>query len=165
MKLVEYVIVGVAAAVAGCASTNAGVASRVSGGKPEIMTLPLIASEQSAGEIGHAVLVARAEKTAVTVEVSGVPDYVIRPVHLYTYIHEGLCGKTNHKPAYSLTERVLASDVSSAIASPTIQTKGPFKVTNTAPIALDALRARPHAIEVRTSPADGNRVLFCGNIA
>src|SRR5881628_2564644 len=100
MKPVEYLMVGAAVMVTGCASTNPSVVDGVPSGKPETMTVRLDATAQRAGDIGQAVLVALAEKTAVTVEVSGVADYVTRPVHLYTYIHEGACVKLSPKPAY-----------------------------------------------------------------
>jgi len=79
-----------------------GFGDGVPSGKPEMMTVRLTPTGQSAGEIGQAVLVALAKKTALTVQLSGVPDYVSRPVHLYTYIYEGVCGKLSAKPAYSL---------------------------------------------------------------
>jgi hypothetical protein len=94
--------------------------------------------------------------------VSGVPPQVsTRPVHLYTFIYDGVCGKLGPDPAYSLLERVLASSPSSAGMVPLA---GPFTVSNTAPLPMQKLRDGNYAIVVKTSPADGNREIFCGNV-
>ena len=94
----------------------------------------------------------------MTIWISGVPSDYTRPVHLYTYIHQGTCGALSAKPAHALLDRVLAQP-------PGARSNGPFEVRNTAPTQLAALRAMPHAILVKGAPADGNEDLFCGNIA
>jgi hypothetical protein len=66
-----------------------------------------------AGEIGRAFLVPEGEGTRVQIEVSGVPPQVTtRPVHLYTYIFQGSCGRLGAQPAYALVQRVMAESPS-----------------------------------------------------
>ena len=48
----------------------------------------------NAGEIGQATLVPREQVTDVVVKVSGVPNTVTRPVHLYAFIHPGSCDRS-----------------------------------------------------------------------
>ena len=101
----------------------------------EVVTIQLQAAPLVAGEIGRAYLMPQGEGTRVQVEVSGVPPQLTsRPVHLYTYIYEGDCGRLGAQPAYSLFERVLAQSQSGsgvvALGGP------PFTVSNTAPIPL-----------------------------
>jgi hypothetical protein len=153
-----------AVALSGC-GTMIGAAGEAAKPRPDIVIIPLTGIAYGAGEIGKAVLVAQGEKTAVTIEVSGVPDYVTRPVHLYTYIHRGTCGNLDREPVYSLDERVLASVLGRPSVIRGIGAKGPFTVANTAPVTLSALSGSPHAIAVQTSPADGSYLIFCGNIA
>ena len=91
---------------------------------------------------------------------SGVPPQVSRPIHLYTYIYDGVCASLAARPSHSLTAVVLAR--SGAAAG---QMGPPYTVSNTAAVRLSELRATPHAIVVRSAPADGNQSLFCGDIA
>lgn len=129
----------------------------------ELVTIQLDAAPLVAGEIGRAFLMPQGDGTRVQIEVSGVPPQLTsRPVHLYTFIYEGSCGKLGAQPAYSLFDRVLAQSQSGtgvvALGGP------PFTLSNTAPIALQRLRAGNFAVVVKTSPADGDREIFCGNV-
>jgi hypothetical protein len=128
----------------------------------EFVTIPLAPTPQVAGEIGRAFLLPEGEGTRVQIEVSGVPPQVTtRPVHLYSFVYEGACGKLGAKPAYSLLERVIAQSGSGAgAASP----GGMFAVSNVAPIPLQKLRAGNFAVVVKTSPEDGNIEIYCGNV-
>jgi hypothetical protein len=137
----------------------AGCADRMGGG---LVTVPLITTSRNAGEIGRAFLIPRGVQTDVVVEVSGVsPQIATRPVHLYTFLYDGRCDKLPSKPLHALTDRVLAQSRRAAGATPI---GGSFTVSNTAPMSIDALRRARYAIVVRTSPANGDIVLFCGNI-
>jgi len=142
-----------------------GLAGCASAPSPDTRTdrlidVPLTASRLNAGETAWATLIARGDKTDATIRASGVPPQVGRPVHLYTFIHDGACGALSARPAYSLTGVVLArSGGSTGHAGP------PYTVANTAQVRLSELRATPHAIVVRSAPADGNLDLFCGDIA
>lgn len=147
------------AVVAALLCTCAGSAD---GPSREVVTVPLEATTQAAGEIGRAYLLPEGAGTRVQIEVSGVPPQTTtRPVHLYTFIYEGSCDRLGPQPAYALTERVLAQSPSVGAVAPAA---GPFTVSNTAPIALEKLRAGGFAIVVKTSPADGNWEIFCGNV-
>ena len=141
--------------VAACAGTPAAPSRG-------FVTIVLQATPRNAGQIGRAFLMPQNEGTRVQIEVSGVPPEVsTRPVHLYTFIYEGNCGKLSPQPAYALLDRVLAqSPTSSAI----VPAGGPFTVSNTAPLSIDKLRAGRYAIAVKTSPADGDVEIFCGNV-
>jgi len=137
----------------------AGCADRMGDG---VLSVPLAAAPPAAGEIGRAFLIPRGETTNVVVEVSGVaPLFASRPVHLYTFLYDGPCDSLPAQPRYALTDRVLAQSIRTAAITPI---GGPFRVSNTAPLALDALRRARYAIVIRTSPADGNVELFCGTI-
>ena len=137
----------------------AGCADRM---EEAVLTVPLGATPRVAGEIGRAFLIPRGETTNVVVEVSGVaPLFASRPVHLYTFLYDGPCNSLPAQPRYALTDRVLAQSVRTAAITPL---GGPFRVSNTAPLTLDALRRAHYAIVIRTSPADGNVELFCGTI-
>lgn len=145
--------------LAGCAGADWKGAHEVGG---ESIAVRLTAMRANTGEIGMAMLTPLRDETGVTVQVSGVPDHSTRPIHLYTYIHEGSCGALNPTPAYTLTDRVLAESFG---VIPMAATAGPpFKVSNIAPVPLAALRSRPHALVVRSAPADGYREIFCGDI-
>lgn len=151
------------ALLAGCAGIGAGRDMKGAEAAPQVLRVQLDATKQSTGRIGSATLVSRGDETAVTVLVSGVPYFVTRPVHLYTYIHGGRCGALDSTPAYRMTDRVLASAVGRPLAL--AATRGPFEVGDVVPVSLATLRATPHAINVLTAPADGNVSIFCGDIA
>jgi hypothetical protein len=148
----------VAAALAACAD---GREDRKEDGVG-VVTVSLNATSRNAGQIGRAFLIPRAAETGVVVEVSGVPPQVTsRPVHLYTFFYEGACDRLPAQPAHALTDRVLAQSGRSASGTPA---GGPFTVSNTAPMSLEALRHAGYAIVIRTSPADGDVAIFCGTI-
>lgn len=148
------VMVLASALVAGCASPIGGPSAERAAA---ILDTPLTATAYNAGETGRATLIARSAHTDVLIQVSGVRDSVTRPVHLYSYIYPGSCRQHDARPAYVLTERVLAD-------RPPPFGNGPYSVRNEAPVALEQLRSSPHAIVVAASPADGNFELFCGDI-
>ena len=122
----------------------------------------LTAATYNAGHNGRAFLIPTGNRTVVRIEVSGVTGFVARPVHLYTFIFAGSCGARGPTPAYALTDVVLASPVAhpGSIGAFT----GPMTISNAAPVPIVALRATPHAIVVKTAPADGNHALFCGDV-
>ncbi|HEU5296729.1 MAG TPA: hypothetical protein VFU71_18250 [Burkholderiaceae bacterium] len=129
-------------------------APTVSDAGTAVQRIELGASAFNAGEIGHAWLLERAQRTAVTLALSGVPGWVARPVHLYAYVQRGSCAATAAEPAYALTGRVLARRGGD----------GFLTLTNTLPVSLETLRAGDHALVVRSSPADADRPLFCGDL-
>jgi hypothetical protein len=138
------------------------VAAGMSGAAGNLVTIKLQATPRNAGQIGRAFLIAQGSETRVQVEVSGVPPQVSsRPVHLYTFIYEGTCDQRSVQPAFSLLDRVLAQ---SPASSGIVPARGPFTISNTAPVTLEKLQGTPHAIVVTTSPADGSVEIFCGTV-
>ena len=149
----------IAALMAGCASVADDGDRSAPGGA--FATVVLTAAPYNAGRIGRAYLVPSGDRTIVRIDSSGVPDTVARPIHLYTFIYEGSCAAPSEKPAFALTDTVLASSVANPAGIGAFG--GAVTITNAAPISLDALRAKPYAIVVKTSPADGDRDLYCGD--
>jgi hypothetical protein len=127
-------------------------AGKVDGQKLHIR---MTATERNAGEIAQATLVPLGGETGMTLFVSGVPSGVTRPVHLYTYIYPGTCASRGPSPAYELNRTVETYQNSRGDV---------WRLSRTAPVALATLRSSSHAIVLRTSPADGNVDIFCGDI-
>jgi hypothetical protein len=142
------------ACVACCASVAAHEARCA-----ESIDVRLTAAPTNAGETGRAALIALGDRTQVTITVSGVPPQLAsRPVHLYTYVYASACGSARAQPALALTGRVLAESSSGASG------RGPFTITNVAAAPLESLTRGGSSIRVLTSPADGGREIFCGDI-
>ena len=149
-------IVAMALQISACDTSNYRARSE------ETVTIDLIASRRNAGETGRAILFPRGDATQVRIDVSGSAVPVGAPVHLYMFIYEGRCGSLGAQPKYSLTQVVRAS---SALNPGSMGSgPGPWTLTNPAPAPLAVLRGIPHALVVRTSPADANVDLFCGNL-
>lgn len=143
---------GAVALLAGCAGVERG----------PLVEVPLRATTINAGQVGRATLVAVGERTEVAVWVSGVPPLLSsRPVHLYTFLYPGSCASPGAAPAYSLTANVLAQSPSSTAIAPA---GGPFTITNLVNAPFATIARGPLALRVFTSPADGNREIFCGNV-
>lgn len=140
------------------------VGARVS--ESDFVSMPLVATKYNAGNVGKATLMPQGDKTVVRVALSGVPDYTSRPIHIYTYIYDGTCGSRNATPRFALTDRVLADGL---IAEPGLGPEpigvftGPVQLAHSIPMDFQAFRATRYAISVRTSPADGNTEIFCGD--
>ncbi|MCB1706141.1 MAG: hypothetical protein KDI17_14855 [Halioglobus sp.] len=129
---------------AGCAGT---------GGEREVLTIRLQGGEQNEGAIAQATLVGRGDLTDITYLIGAVPGGVSRPLQLYTFIYPGSCAALSPEPAYSLNN-----------TTHTTPTETGWTLSREAPVTLDALRSAPHALVVRTSPADNNLNIFCGDI-
>lgn len=121
----------------------------------ERLDVRMTATERNAGEIAQATLVPLEGETGMTLFVSGVPPSVARPVHIYTYIYPGTCASQGASPAYELNRTVETYQDSRG---------GVWRLSRTAPVALATLRSSSHSIVLRTSPADGNVDIFCGDI-
>ena len=158
MRPAPLLCVALGVGLAACAgvqspSTSQGAAA------DKLVNIRLAASRLNSGEIAWATLVARGGKTDATIMASGVPPQVSRPIHLYTYIYEGTCGSLSARPAYSLTGVVLARS-----GGATGHVGSPYTVANTVDVGLAELLQKPHAIVVRSAPADGDLSLFCGEL-
>lgn len=135
-------------------------AGATAAGAADTTYVTLQPTTRNAGQIGRAFLLPEGTGSRIQVEVSGVPPMLsTRPVHLYTYLYAGTCDRRSNEPAFSLLTRVLAQSPSGGT-----NVRGPFMVSNTAPLPFDRLTAGPYAIVVRTSPADGSVDIFCGNV-
>jgi hypothetical protein len=120
----------------------------------------LRATPYNAGKIARAFLLPEGHDTRLVVRLSGVPPYVGRPVHVYTYIYDAACTNLPPKAMWSLNDRVLATDVAGGRGSTAM-----LSIAHTLPVPLGDLLAGRYAVAVRTSPADGDRLIFCGEIA
>ena len=150
------VSVAIALQISACDTTNYRAASE------EMVTIDLFASRRNAGETGKAFLLPRGAATQVRIDVSGSAVPVAAPVQLYMFIYEGRCGSLSAQPKYSLTQVVRTS---SALNPGSMGSgRGPWTLSNSAPAPLVVLRGMPHALVVRTSAADANVDLFCGNL-
>jgi hypothetical protein len=138
----------------GCASASHEAAEK------DMVTVQLIATGMNAGEVGKAILLPQGDGTRVTIQVSGVGVPVTPPVELYMSIYAGKCGSLGAQPKFVMTRivRVTTANLSAMTAA------GPFSLTNTAPATLAQLRDSPHALVVKTSPADSSVEVFCGNL-
>lgn len=122
-------------------------------GDKEVLTIRLQGGPQNAASIAQASLVSRGDITDITYFIGGVPVGVSRPVQLYTFIYSGSCAQLSVEPVYSMNSTVQ-----------TIPTDSGWRLSKEVPVALNDLRSEPHALVVRTSPADGNTDIFCGGI-
>lgn len=136
-------VVALAGLLVGCVSAS---------GDKEVLTIRLKAGPQNAGAIAEASLVGRGDVTGITYLISGVPAGVSRPLQLYTFIYSGSCAKLSAEPAYSMNSTTQATPTSSG-----------WRLLKEVPVALGELLSEPHALLIRTSPADNNIDIFCGD--
>lgn len=139
----------------GCTATNRAA-------EASTKTVQLSATGMNAGQVGKAMLRPQADATVVTIEVTGLSVATTPPVQLYMAVFDGRCGSLGPTPKYRLDKVVQVTEINNPTSlSPA---GGPFSLTNTAPATLSQLTGSPHALVVRTSPADMNREVFCGNL-
>ncbi|CAA0081764.1 Uncharacterised protein [Halioglobus japonicus] len=119
----------------------------------EVLTIRLQAGHQNAGSMAQASLVSRGDATDITYLIGGVPVGVSRPLQLYTFIYSGTCTELSAEPAYSMNNTTQATPTDTG-----------WRLSKEVPVALADLNATPHALIVRSSPADGGIELFCGDI-
>lgn len=137
-----------AAALVACATTGA---------EPTV-TFPLTATQRNAGQNGSAIIGPLGDRTAMRITVTGVPPWVVRPVQFYTFVYAGTCAQHAEPPAHALNDVVSAGLFSNNAIT------GPFFLSKTVPATMASLQSRPHALVIRTSAADGNVDLFCGDV-
>jgi hypothetical protein len=147
INLSRLAAIVVAGALCGCAAAP---------GSADKFNIRLTAGPTNAGHIVEASFAPQGDATDIVLTLSGVPSQVTRPVQLYTYIHQGECGKLSPKPAYSLNQVVLAR--ATTTGSPG------FTLDKLAPVPLQKLRSGGYAIVVRTQAPDLDQEIFCGNI-
>lgn len=132
-----------------------GCASTAGDAKKELVEVRLNATPKNAGRIAQATLVPRGDETSISLVISGVPSFTARPVRLYTFIYPGSCAHPGASPAYELnntvtTDRHFKGDV--------------WRMSKAAPVPLSVLRSGDYSLVLRTTPADGNYDIFCGDI-
>ena len=97
--------------------------------------------------------------TWLRLTISGVPTWTTRPVRIFTFIYAGSCAGHDAVPAYALNDVVQAGLISSS------NLFGPFTLVKSVPEPLSELHSRAYALVLRSSPADGNVDLFCGDLS
>lgn len=130
--------------ISGCASRN------------EIVDVPLNATPQNAEHIAQANLSPVGNQTSIWVTVGGVPHDLAVPSRLVTAIYSGSCQQLSAQPVYKTLQ---ANSVDYPSMAPRTQ------YWAQAPVSLNELTKGDYVLLVRTSPADGSRPLFCGNIS
>ncbi|MNZ34997.1 hypothetical protein D3C78_523850 [compost metagenome] len=145
MKMRLLMAPPVLAALCACASTGSG----------ESVNIDLQATQRNAGRIAQATLSPVDDKTYMTVFVSGAPQGTTRPLRLYTFIYPGTCAKPGAKPAYELNDTVVTHRRSRIDG---------WSLYKMVPAPLATLRSGDYSIVLRTSPADGNYDIFCGDV-
>jgi hypothetical protein len=144
--------------LAGCAGPNLHSSAGQAAGP---VVVKLNATSRNAGEIGQAMLLPVNGSTQITLDFSGVPPGTTKPVHVYTYIYEGECGKLPKKPVYSLNDRVL---VIPSAARSGHSSHGPFSLSHLAPLPIEELMSGRFALGLRTAPADGDQLIYCSDV-
>jgi hypothetical protein len=136
-------LVVAAGAISSCAS------------RTEIVDVPLNATPQNAEHIARATLSPVGNQTSIWLTVGGVPHDMAVSSRLDTAIYAGSCQQLGAQPAYSTRQ-------ANSVDYPSLAPR--TKHWAQAPVALSELTKGDYVLLVRTSPADGSRPLFCGNI-
>jgi hypothetical protein len=154
MKTGYRLTLALAATLAGgCAATTDNSRSG------DVASFLLQAGPRNAGQTGRVSMVPMADdRTSVVLNVSGVPPFVSRPVQLYTFIYKGSCAAHAEPPAFALNDIVQAGLFSNS------SVVGPFTLSKNVALPMGTLRSGGYAIVVRTSPADQNVDIFCGDM-
>lgn len=121
-----------------------------------LTVVPLTAAKRNAGHNAQATLAAQGNETAITLLIGRLPDEVLAPPHIYTYLYRGTCSSRSATPAADLNRSVLPNNLYGI--------DGVSALSRRSPIPLSTLREGGYALVVRTSQADGNFDLFCGDI-
>ncbi|CAI8739374.1 MULTISPECIES: hypothetical protein [Pseudomonas] len=124
--------------------------------RTEVVDVPLGATPQNAEHIARATLSPVGNQTSIWLTVGGVPHDMAVSSRLDTAIYAGSCQQLGAQPAYETRQ---ANSVDYPSLAPRTQHWAQ------APVALSELTRGGYALLVRTSPADGSRALFCGNIS
>ncbi|VVO59585.1 hypothetical protein PS838_00721 [Pseudomonas fluorescens] len=136
-------LVVAAGAISSCAS------------RTEIVDVPLNATPQNAEHIARATLSPVGNQTSIWLTVGGVPHDMAVSSRLDTAIYAGSCQQLSAQPAYRTRQ-------ANSVDYPSLAPR--TRHWAQAPVALSELTTGDYVLLVRTSPADGSRPLFCGNI-
>lgn len=124
--------------------------------RTEIVDVPLDATPQNATHIARATLSPVGDHTGIVLTIGGVPHDLAVPSRLESAIYSGSCQHLSAQPAYQTRQ---ANSVDYPSMAPRT------RLWAQAPVALSELTKGDYALLVRSSPADGSRALFCGNIS
>jgi hypothetical protein len=140
------------------AALSCGCAGTPDNRRSDTVSFVLQAGPRNAGETGRGFMTARGDRTLINLTITGVPPWVVRPIKLFTFVYAGSCAKRNARPAYALNDTVQVNAQNGTSGS------GPFTIAKTVPAPMATLRSGEYAIVLRTSPADGNWDIFCGDM-
>lgn len=126
----------------------------------ELIQLRMQSTPYNAGRVGMAVVSPSRDQTGINLTLSGVPDQITRPVHLYTYLIQGSCESRDAASAVALRGPALAESVVSPTAIGAY--RGPVRLSYRVPRPFEEFTTRPFALSVRLGPADGGQEIFCG---
>ncbi|MDD2058346.1 hypothetical protein N5D52_04965 [Pseudomonas sp. GD03860] len=119
-----------------------------------VVTVSLDATRQNAGQVANATLANQGKQTGFTFFISGVPDGTSLPLRLYTFINKGSCRQPG-PIAYAMNDRIDTERMARARA---------WTYSRSAHVAMPDLLSDDYSIVVRTTPADGDVEIFCGDI-
>ena len=149
----RYWLVSVVAAASSC-----GCAGTADNRRLDTASFMLQAGSSNTDETGRGFMTAQGDRTMINLTITSVPPWVARPIQLFTFVYAGSCAKRDATPAYALNDTVQVN------AQNSVGVSGPFTIAKTVPVSLATLRSGEYAIVLRTSPADGNRDIFCGDM-
>jgi hypothetical protein len=119
-----------------------------------VVTLTLDATRQNTGQIANVTLSSQGTQTGFTFFIGGIPNGTTLPLRLYTFINKGSCQQPGAM-AYAMNDRVVTERMARTRT---------WTYSRTANVMMSELFADEYSIVVRTTPADGNIDIFCGNI-
>lgn len=135
--------------LAGCATTPS----------PEQAVVPLAPTPTNAGSLARATLLPGPEGTRIEVFFTAAGHQPTAPLHVYTYLYEGRCEALPAQPAYALNDNVLVRTPRGDFAQ---GRRGAFTLSHSVPLQLAELGR--YALALRSSPADGGGLLYCGEL-
>lgn len=140
------------------AALTCGCAGTTENRRSDTVSFLLQAGPRNAGETGRGFMTAQGDRTLINLTITGVPPWVVRPIQLYTFVYAGSCAKHDAAPTYTL------NDIVQVNAQSGVGLSGPFTLAKTLPATMSTLRSGEYAIVLRTSPADGNWDIYCGEM-
>ncbi|MBC5784951.1 hypothetical protein H8N03_18535 [Ramlibacter sp. USB13] len=136
-------------ALAACATT------------PDPVVVPLAPAPSNAGSFAQATLLPAPDGTRMTVFFTAAGPQPTSPLHVYTYLYEGRCEALPQQPARALNDNVLVRTANGDIAQ---SRRGAFMLSHAVPLPLAELADGRYALVLRSSPADGGGLLYCGEL-
>ncbi|NUT77805.1 hypothetical protein HNO86_22405 [Pseudomonas sp. C1C7] len=117
------------------------------------INVPLTATRHNAGQIGNVTLTDLEQKTGLSFFISGVPNGVLLPLRVQSFIYKGNCQQPG-AVAFGMNEQVNTERQ---------PVKG-WTFSRIAPVARSELLSGDYSVVVRSTADSGNLDLFCGDI-